>query len=143
MHPINAEKVLKKLPPDPERPCTPLGTLAEQSFNKTPMTTMQLCKLSENVLNRQFHSTPTTQRHTQMAFHAAEHALMENALLKQRIEALKDANRTKQSRQQQDSILHVNRVATSDQIDQAIAEWARNHEKTVTKVSKQTQKKPH
>ena len=73
-----------------------------------------------------------------MAFHAAEHALTENALLKQRIEALEDANHTKQSRRRQGPILCVNRVATSDQINQAIAEWARNHEKTVTKVSKQT-----
>ena len=104
---------------------------------------MQLCKLFENVLNRQFHSTSTTQRHIQMIFHAAKHALMKNALLKQQIEILKNANCIKQSWWWWNSILCVNKMTISDQIDQIIAEWTRNHKKTVTKISKQTQKKSH
>ena len=62
--------------------------------------TIQLCKLSENILNKQFHLTSTTQRHIQMIFHAAEHALTENALLKQWIEILENTNHIKQSQQQ-------------------------------------------
>ena len=57
-----------------------------------------------------------------MIFHAAEHALMKNVLLKQQIKTFKNTNHIKQSQQQQDSILHVNRVTISDQINQIIAE---------------------
>ena len=143
MHSINAEKMFKKLFFDSKRSCIFLEILMKQSFNKTFTMTIQLCKLFENVLNRQFHLMSTTQRHIQMIFHAAEHALMKNALLKQWIEVLKNTNHIKQSWWWWNSILYVNRMTTNDQINQIIAEWAKNHEKTVTKVSKQTQKKSH
>ena len=63
MHSINTEKVFKKLSFDSERSCISLEILMKQSFDKTFIMTMQLCKLSENVLNRQFHLMSTTQRH--------------------------------------------------------------------------------
>ena len=95
MHSINTEKMFKKLSSDSERSCISLKILMKQSFNKTFIMIMQLCKLSENVLNRQFHLTLTTQKHTQMIFHAAEHVLMKNVLLKQQIETLKNTNHIK------------------------------------------------
>ena len=97
MHSINAEKMFKKLLFDSKRLCIFLEISVKQSFNKTFTMTIQLCKLSENVLNRQFHSTSTTQRHIQIVFHAAEHALTENVLLKQQIKILKNTNCIKQS----------------------------------------------
>ena len=60
MHSINAEKMFKKLSSDLKRSCIFLEILMKQSFNKTFTTIMQLCKLSENVLNKQFHLMSTT-----------------------------------------------------------------------------------
>ena len=63
MHSINAEKMFKKLSFDSKRSCISLEISVKQLFNKTFTMTIQLYKLSENVLNKQFHSMSTTQRH--------------------------------------------------------------------------------
>ncbi len=147
MWPMDAEKVLSKLPPEspePEMPTTPERP-PKQPYDKTPTTRSQLHENMDIVLNRQLEWTPTTRMRLEKSAKATEKAMTTIELLNRRNEALEEALKEKKSRRQRGHrIMGVGRVITSELAMRAGARaaareaattalTAENAEKAVTK----------